>query len=47
MTDVALFALFGVCYFAGVLWFGKTVLSGILFLSSKLPEAKGQKKSTT
>ena len=47
MTDVALLGLFGVCYFAGVLWFGKTVLSGILFLSAKLPEAKGQKKNTT
>ena len=46
MTDVALLALFGVCYFAGVLWFGKTVLTGILFLSSKLPDTKGQKKTT-
>ncbi len=45
MKDVALLALFGLCYFAGVLWFGKTVLAGILFLSSRLPETKGQKKN--
>jgi hypothetical protein len=38
MMDLAVITLFGICYIVSVLWFGKTLLSGILLLSSKLAE---------